>query len=234
MLSIIKRASNLVLLCLTSFKLCETSTLQNTNAEHKRSLLPHLPYGTFPIDLSQIPELLGTNIDSDADSHSINIIKQKLSLYTFSVDGKNFEALRHVFAEDAVANYSAPLFEFSGLANITTILEQSVLKVTTQHMLGSQFVEIADVNNAFSVSYFQAVHLGKGAYTGEVLYGYGEYQDSWFRENQASQDWFIAYRNVVYMVCHAKFFFPGEVLILKGTFHWKSLHFLIREADARL
>lgn len=81
-------------------------------------------------------------------------------------------------------------------------------------MLGSMFIEMVGngrggvgqgggercegPTQAISVTYFTASLFGTGVFAGEVLYLYGQYQDSWVRD--ASSGWRIGRRNAVYMV----------------------------------
>ena len=50
------------------------------------------------------------------------------------------------------------------------------------------------------MTYFTATHFGRGVYEGEVVYGYGQYQDSWTKDRETGA-WRIAVRNAVLMVC---------------------------------
>lgn len=162
---------------------------------------PQLPYGTTPLDSSQLPQLLAQKTSLDHDTRSMETIRNKLSLYAFAIDGKQFDVLEQIFSSDAVANYSAPLGVLSGVAEIIATMEQTQAKVSAgQHSLSSQFVEIVDEHNAFSVSYFVSAQFGKGVYLNEGLYSTGQYQDSWFRQDPKRQEWMISHRNLVYMV----------------------------------
>jgi len=101
-----------------------------------------------------------------------------------------------VFAADAVANYSAPLNVLTPLASIQAVLASSLEKVTTQHALSTQVIEVLSEGEAFSVTYFTATHFGMGVYEGEIAVTYGQYQDYWVLQYHG---WKIQNRNLVYM-----------------------------------
>lgn len=153
-----------------------------------------------PIELSSLANDCTPEVYTDAGT--IEAIRNTLAIYPFSIDGKNFDALSKVFTTDAVANYSAPLNVLTPLSSIQSVLETSLACVTTQHLLGTQWIDVVSPVTAKSVTYFRAAHFGKGETEGQVLYAYGQYQDNW--ERQASGTWRIAHRNLVYMVCLLK------------------------------
>lgn len=66
-----------------------------------------------------------------------NQIRDTLNHYPLAIDGKNFDALDRVFAQDAVANYSAPINVLTGLDEIKKVLEQALAPVLSQHSLGT-------------------------------------------------------------------------------------------------
>lgn len=165
--------------------------------------MPRMPYGTSIWNSSQLPHILGAKADLTGDQRSIETIRNKIALYAFIVDGQQWDTLGNVFASNAAANYSTPLYILSGLDNITATLQQASSNVSvSQHQIGSQFIETVDSRNAYSVSYFTSTQFGKGDYANEALYSRGQYQDTWFRENPRTQDWHIVWRNLVYMVSH--------------------------------
>lgn len=172
---------------------------QAWNAFQKRGggSAPRLPYGTIPLNSSQIPQILSTRTDWNKDTRSIETIRNKLAVSAFAIDGKQFSALDHVFTSSAVANYSEPLGVLSGLDNITSALEQSLNGVGTQHLIGNQFTLFVDERNAFSVTYFQVTYVGGSDDRNDTVFAVGQYQDSWFRKDSKTQDWLIVYRNVV-------------------------------------
>ncbi|KAJ7328746.1 hypothetical protein DFH08DRAFT_1084299 [Mycena albidolilacea] len=149
---------------------------------------------TTPISPFDLPALLP--VPSHPNLAASELIRTTLGHYPLSIDGKNFEALALVFAADAVANYSAPLNVLTPLATIQAVLASSLEKVTTQHSLGTQVIEVLSENEAFSVTYYTATHFGMGVYEGEIAVAYGQYQDYWVLRHQS---WKIQKRNLVYM-----------------------------------
>lgn len=149
-----------------------------------------------PIALSAVPD--GCTPEVYTDAGTIEAIRNTLAIYPFAIDGKNFDALSKVFTTNAVANYSAPLNVLTPLSSIQSVLQTSLACVTTQHLLGTQWIDILSPVTAKSVTYFRAAHFGKGETEGQVLYAYGQYQDNW--ERQLTGSWRIAHRNLVYMV----------------------------------
>ncbi|KAJ6474882.1 hypothetical protein C8R45DRAFT_834758, partial [Mycena sanguinolenta] len=113
-----------------------------------------------------------------------------------SIDGKNFTALALVFAADAVANYSAPLGVLTPLAIIQAVLAKRLEKITTQHAMSTQVIEVLSESEAFSVTYYTAMHFGMGVYESEIAVAYGQYQDYWVLQDQS---WKIQNRNLVNM-----------------------------------
>ncbi|KAF7357232.1 SnoaL-like domain-containing protein [Mycena sanguinolenta] len=149
---------------------------------------------TMPISPFDLPAMLP--VPSQPDLSASELIRTTLGHYPLSIDGKNFEALALVFTADAVANYSAPLDVLTPLATIQAVLASSLEKVTTQHSLGTQVIEVLSESEAFSVTYYTATHFGMGVYEGEIVVAYGQYQDYWVRQHQS---WKIQNRNLVYM-----------------------------------
>lgn len=183
---------------------CRAAAYPDYTAHEKRNTPgspPRMPYGTSIWNSSQLPNILGAKADLTNDHQSVETIRNKVALYAFIVDGKQWDTLGNVFASNAVANYSTPLYILSGLDNITATLNQSMQKVSvSQHQIGSQFIEIVDSRNAYSVSYYTSTQFGAGDYANEALYSRGQYQDTWYRANPRTQDWHIIFRNLVYMV----------------------------------
>lgn len=149
-----------------------------------------------PIELSALAN--GCTPEIYTDAGSIEAIRNTLAIYPFAIDGKNFDALSKVFSADVVANYSAPLNVLTPLSSIQSVLKESLACVTTQHLYGTQWIDILSPTTARSVTYFRAAHFGKGETADQVLYAYGQYQDNW--ERQLLGTWRIVHRNLVYMV----------------------------------
>ncbi|CAI7569724.1 hypothetical protein N7533_002005 [Penicillium manginii] len=131
------------------------------------------------------------------DAGTIDAIRNTLAIYPFAIDGKNFDALSKVFTADATANYSAPLNVLHPLTTIQSSLKASLVCVTTQHLYGTQWIDVLSPTTARSVTYYQASHFGKGSSANQALYAYGQYQDNW--ERQTGGSWRIVHRNLVYM-----------------------------------
>ena len=153
----------------------------------------NLPFGSQPIPFNQ----LATSFHP-VDVLPADAIRNTLALYPFAVDGKNFAAFSNVFAQNAVANYSAPLNVLTPLSDIISVIGSSLECVTTQHSYGTQLIDVLSPFSAFSVTYFRAMHFGKGATEGQALEAYGQYQDTWALQTDFS--WKIINRNLVYMV----------------------------------
>lgn len=149
-----------------------------------------------PIEISSLASGYAPEIYTDAGT--IEAIRNTLAIYAFAVDGKDFDALSKVFTTDAIANYSAPLNVLTPLETIQSVLSTSLGCVTTQHLYGTQRIDVLSPITAKSVTYFRAAHFGKGDKESGVDYAYGQYQDNWQR--QATGTWRIVHRNLVYMV----------------------------------
>ena len=140
------------------------------------------------------------------DPVTIEAIRQTLALYPFAIDGKNWASLARIFTTDARANYSDPLGVLNGTDQIISVLTQSLsMFVSTQHLYGTQYIEVCSGSSAVSVTYYRAAHFFAPIVSGttavnttEVLWAYGQYQDSWARQPDGT--WKISNRNLVYMV----------------------------------
>ncbi|KAJ5406574.1 hypothetical protein N7465_007858 [Penicillium sp. CMV-2018d] len=137
-------------------------------------------------------------LSSLASGYAPGAIRNTLAIYTFAIDGKDFNALSKIFTTDVIVNYSAPLNVLTPLETIQSVLSLSLGCVTTQHLYGTQRIDILSPITAKSVTYFRAAHFGKGDKENEVDYAYGQYQGNWQR--QATGTWRIVHRNFVYMV----------------------------------
>lgn len=140
------------------------------------------------------------------DATSIEAIRQTLAIYALAIDGRNFQALTKVFTTNARANYSDPIGVITGVQNIISTLAPGLLQfASTQHFLGTQYIDICSLTTAVSVTYFQASHFFV-PYTGiantingtQVLIDKSQYQDVWAR--QIDGTWKITNRNLVRMV----------------------------------
>ena len=153
--------------------------------------------GTAVIPAFDLPTLLA-NAPWTADPAIVETIRTTLALYPLAIDGKNFAALDELFTPDAVANYSAPLNVLTPLSTIESVLESSLAPVTTQHAFATQLINVLSPVSAFSVTYYTATHFGRGPFLGVTATAFGQYQDVWAKQSDAS--WKITHRNLVYMV----------------------------------
>ncbi|KAE9369899.1 hypothetical protein N431DRAFT_414235 [Stipitochalara longipes BDJ] len=152
--------------------------------------------GAAVIPLFDLPALVA-NASCAADPIIVEAIRTTLALYPLAIDGKNFEALDQVFSSNAVANYSAPLNVLTPLSTIESVLQSSLAAVTTQHAFATQLIDVLSPVSAFSVTYYTATHFGRGPFLGATATAYGQYQDLWAKQSDAS--WKITHRNLVYM-----------------------------------
>lgn len=153
---------------------------------------------TVPLSFFSLPKSF-PKAQGPQDAVALEQIRNTLGLYPLSIDGKNFDALEQVFTPDAVANYSSPISVLRGLPAIKATLEKILAPVDSQHMYGTQVVEIRHGGcEASAVTYVTVAQFGRGPYEGEVLYSYGQYQDTLVRI--PSGGWRIKERNLVYMV----------------------------------
>ena len=111
---------------------------------------------------------------SPADLISVQVsesqIRNKLSLYSLALDGKNFTRLDYVFTEDVVANFSEPIGVVKGLANVKEVVREALEGVDTQLLLGTQLIEVDPKNpcTAKSLTYFASTFFGTGDQKGKV------------------------------------------------------------------
>jgi hypothetical protein len=86
------------------------------------------------------------------DSRAVISLQQTLALYPLAIDSKNFAAMDQVFAQDVVANYSAPIGVLNGLPTVISVLESSLAPVLTQHVLATFSVSDLKEESASTVS----------------------------------------------------------------------------------
>lgn len=182
----------LLYLCVTAHAAC-TDTFQNCTPENAAEAGNLEPVPLF--DTAAVY----AGASARQDSPTLAQIRNTLSLYPLAVDGKNFDLLRNVFFQDAIANYSAPLNILTPLPVIEKALAAALASVTTQHLLGTQVVELSPGGRkAKALTYFTATHFGKNQYEGQILQAYGQYQDILAKDKDSS--WKIQIRNLQYMV----------------------------------
>jgi hypothetical protein len=177
------------------------------NTLRERSPLPDLTErptspltGAAVIPFFDLPTLVA-NAPYAANHAIVEAIRTTLALYPLAIDGKNFNALGQLFTSNAVANYSEPLNILTPLSTIQSVLQSSLSAVTTQHAFATQLIGVLSPTSAFSVTYYTATHFGRGPFLRLTVTAYGQYQDMWAKQSDAS--WKITHRNLVYMVSSA-------------------------------
>ena len=111
-------------------------------------------------------------------------IRNKLSLYAFAVDNKDFSNFDQLFTKDVSVDYVGQTY--TDLAAFTTFLDTSVAGKVTQHAISSTVVDTSSgATTPNSTSYVVATFLGQGNQTGTSLALYGKYLDSWVKDEGA-------------------------------------------------
>ncbi|KAF7503806.1 hypothetical protein GJ744_003247 [Endocarpon pusillum] len=159
------------------------ATIQTSGAVLPLSALPDFYYQP-PIDLPSA-DLLNLQVSESQ-------IRNKLSLYSLAVDGKDFDSLSYVFSEGVVADFSTPVGVVSGLTNLKEGVRAALEGLQTHTQLGTQVINIYANNTctASSLTYF----IVNFNVTGEGTTGYitGQFRDRWFK-NEAGE-WFSVLR----------------------------------------
>ncbi|MCP3733524.1 nuclear transport factor 2 family protein [Sphingomonas sp. RP10(2022)] len=107
-------------------------------------------------------------------------IVRGLAAFARIVDGKRWDDLSQVFADDLTFDYGA-IGSFSGIQSLRDVLVRFLDRCgATQHLIGSIVVDI-EGDAATSRAYVQARHQGVGAVAGPVFDSNGEYVDRWER-----------------------------------------------------
>lgn len=118
-----------------------------------------------------------TDTDTDfSDTDAIIAIKQTLALWSLVVDSKNFPLLSKVFTSDVVTSI-APVNDPVGLAEITAFYVAAFDNLTTFHEDSTNYVEFLSEENAKATHYVEAVYIGQGNLTGQILTYYESYVD---------------------------------------------------------
>ena len=125
-------------------------------------------------------------------------VLQTLNTYPLAIDSKTPSLFPVVFTQDAVANYTGPLSNLTGLDAIRDGLLASVQYVLSQHQLGTTVVNIAeDGASANSTTYFTATLWGNIdaiRYSYAILFGL--YDDQLV---DTDAGWRIKARTLVFM-----------------------------------
>ena len=124
--------------------------------------------GTMPIAQSSLPTSYPLSLKPQ-DAVIESQIRNTLAHYPLALDGKNFAALDLVFTPDAVANYSTGIGVLRGLEQIKIALEQALVPVVSQHLYGTQVIEIEKGGRtARALTYLTASQFGQGTHLGKV------------------------------------------------------------------
>ena len=172
---------------------------------HLHHLLPALGF-TYSLGLAQKSPSSGPSPWEQ--------IHQTLHTYPLAIDFKNAPLFAHVFAPNAVANYTGPLSNLTGLPAITDGLLASVNSLVTQHQLGTTVIDIDDygtdegepdsetAGTANSTTYFTATLFSTAAETaGEFTILFGLYRDEWVetKDTEGPSPWRIVRRQLEFM-----------------------------------
>ena len=112
------------------------------------------------------------------------------------LDGKRWDDLAGVFAEDVAFDYGDGNGLQQGLPLLRATFSRHLDRCgATQHLLGSVVVAV-EGDAATSEAYVQARHAGLGDLAGEVFDTNGEYVDTWARRDGA---WLVVRREVSWM-----------------------------------
>lgn len=110
-------------------------------------------------------------------------ITHGLARFARVLDGKDWDALGEVFADDLSFNYGDGQ-EKQGMAALRTQMTSFLDHCAgSQHLLGSIRIEV-DGDTALSSAYVQARHQGAGARSHLFFDSNGEYTDRWERRPQ--------------------------------------------------
>ena len=169
---------------------------------------PCTDYSTSPVPASQLPSFFSqqnvTHIETLLEKDSIDRL---LSQYAYIIDGRAYDDLSGIFNANATAVYPSSPGVLNGVEAIKTSIAGMLAQFSgTQHLLGSKDIRLCGKQKAISVAYFRAAHFSSQNATNaapdivddsDVIYGYGQYQDSWEKHDGL---WKIVHRNQVFMV----------------------------------
>ena len=165
------------------------------------------------------------------DAGTLLSITQLLSLFSLSLDAKNFPALRDVFAPDAVLDGGAtPITGLPAIEAFYTATFQNA-SLRTQHTSDTVFGFNLGATKASSVSYASAVYFGPpvlergGAFFPNQSVVYREkFEDEFVRVE--SGEWRISRQTLSILVC---FVFPlTPTIFFLGSFWERRIFGLIR------
>ena len=156
-----------------------------------------------PVPFSSIPGLFAAPVPTDL--YAMEAIRQTTALYAAAIDGRDFEALRKVFVPNVYTNYSDPFDVIIGVEPLMAALEPGLATfASTQHLLGTQLIQVCSPTTAVSITYFQATHfftpyrgVGNPVGNDQVLIDRAQYQDVWAKQRDGT--WKITNRNLFRM-----------------------------------
>lgn len=121
-------------------------------------------------------------------------IVRGLSMFARILDGKRWDDLHLVFAEDLAFNYGAA-GEQQGMAALRANMQRFLDRCGgTQHLIGSILVDV-DGDSAVSRAYVQARHQRVDDPAGAIFDSNGEYVDRWARRPEG---WRIVRRDALW------------------------------------
>ena len=127
----------------------------------------------------------------------IRAIEQLYVRYCELVDGKQFDAMEEIFAEDAPGDYSQALGEGAIMPDRAALVAAMHANLgehshcgATHHNVGN-FRIVLDGDRAQAKVHYYAVHRGAGEYAGEIYSMWGEYRDRLVRTKDG---WRVANR----------------------------------------
>jgi len=123
-------------------------------------------------------------------------ITRGLARFARILDGKQWDALGEVFAEDIKFDYGSG-GDQAGMAALRVQMQTFLDKCGgTQHLIGSISIDV-DGDRATSRAYVQARHQARGDAGGAVFDSNGEYTDIWQRRPQG---WRIIRRDATWFI----------------------------------
>lgn len=119
-------------------------------------------------------------------------IEAVLFRYAQALDTKQYAGLTEVFVPEATARY-AGIGEFTGVESIIGLVSGVLDRCgNTQHLLGNVTIDVQG-SEATASCYLQAIHVGLGNYSSQLLIIWGEYRD---RLVKTPAGWRISYREL--------------------------------------
>jgi hypothetical protein len=101
--------------------------------------------------------------------HERAVIQQTLNLYAFIIDYQAWDRLERVLHPDIWADYTGYIGVVQGISQVTAGLQRAMARVTSQHALSTQIIDIASGGEtAHSLTHYWATHWGTGEYYGQV------------------------------------------------------------------